>query len=204
MALGHRKQRIGQALPTKLEAVLVRLCHNAEPRTLTITQAVKLPYLVDVMAARVLGTPITEGTHQAWDHGVVTSELWHHLDGLGARNTVEASTFTTRNVPFSESKLIEATEQASDAALSEEELRIVDFVSTEYGSLSATELGLMTKYMNPAMVSWGSNRAAKVNEDAYIRMTPDYQEMAQTINDTSFEAMAKSAQPMERSRDVLA
>src|SRR5258707_381465 len=66
-----------QHLPPKLEAVLIRLGKAA---ALDVTQAVKLPYLVDVVAAHVIGRRITEGTHQAWDHGVVTKEVWHYLD----------------------------------------------------------------------------------------------------------------------------
>src|SRR3954447_22102207 len=66
-----------QQLPPILEAVLVRLGRTTD---LNVTQAVKLPYLVDVIAMHILGRQITEGTHQAWDYGVVTSQIWHYLN----------------------------------------------------------------------------------------------------------------------------
>ena len=58
-------------LPPKLEAVLIRLGRAA---TLNVTQAVKLPYLMDVIAVHVLGRRITEASHKTWDKGIVTNE----------------------------------------------------------------------------------------------------------------------------------
>jgi uncharacterized phage-associated protein len=35
-----------------------------------------VPYLVDVVASHLLGHRITEGTHETWDYGVVTREVY--------------------------------------------------------------------------------------------------------------------------------
>ena len=46
------------SLPDKLKAVLARLCEQLGP--ITRTKAVKLPYLVDVVANQVLGHAILQ------------------------------------------------------------------------------------------------------------------------------------------------
>jgi len=184
-------------LPVKLEAVLVRLCRGRlEP--LHITQAVKLPYLADVLAQRVLGRPITEGSHETWQYGVVTAEAWHHfLD--------PAAPFAVTAVPFPEGRRVTVDEEADDSALDADEKRIVDYVLDEYGACTASELGFMTKFMNPRVRSRGtSRRSADVHDEAYLRMTPEYQEMAQTIESLNFESMLASSTPMESPEDVLA
>jgi len=58
----------------KLLGVLARLCERRGK--LTATRAAKLPYLVDLIALRVLGRRITKAQHETWEHGVVTREAW--------------------------------------------------------------------------------------------------------------------------------
>ena len=151
-----------EPLPPKLEAVLVRIAQRCE--RLNNTRAAKLPYLVDVVANHVLGEPITEGSHQTWEHGVVTAEAWRHLDRAGSGHL-----FRVDPVPWSEEK--------RGSALSPEEEAIVDAVLAEYGNISATDLGLVTKRMNPRIPSWGANHRADIGEDAYDRLSWEYQEM---------------------------
>ncbi|HEV3460033.1 MAG TPA: hypothetical protein VHG32_26095, partial [Thermoanaerobaculia bacterium] len=88
------------SLPRRLEAVMVRLCRGVR---LNKTQAVKLPYLVDVLATRHLGKAITEGRHEAWDHGVVTKQAWRHLDRCETGDSV----FRLKTVRHSEEKRVE-------------------------------------------------------------------------------------------------
>lgn len=196
MAL-RESARTEQRLPPKLEAVLWRLCSQA-PRPLTITQAVKMPYLVDVLAQHVLGRVLTEGHHEAWEHGVVTSEAWHYL------TLPLASGFKVTPVRYSEEIKVEVTEEAPEAALSPEEERIVDFVAQEYAYVSATELGEMTKRMNPALRTWGGNRAAEVGGDAYERMTPEYLEMSESVARVTLDHLRKSSRPYSSPEDVIA
>ena len=75
------KLRKGERLSRRLESVVARLCEKLGP--MTTTRAVKLPYLVDVEAAHYLGHRITDGTHETWDHGVVTSEVWSFIQNGG-------------------------------------------------------------------------------------------------------------------------
>ena len=110
------KTREQRHLPPRLEAVMIRLCRGAN---LNKTQAVKLPYLVDVVATHVLGMPITEGSHQAWDHGVVTSQAWRHLDKCGHTSYP----FSVEPVPFSEEQRIRVAEGVRDTGLTPEQIR---------------------------------------------------------------------------------
>ena len=57
----------------KLILVLERICERLG--SVNKTQAVKLPYLVDTVAARVLGRPITSAAYETWRHGVVCPPL---------------------------------------------------------------------------------------------------------------------------------
>jgi hypothetical protein len=62
-------------LPPKLAAVLARLA-TQNGGSLTIAQAAVLPYLVDVVAMRVLGRPITGATHVC-----IADEEWESVTG---------------------------------------------------------------------------------------------------------------------------
>lgn len=196
MALRERAST-DERLPPKLEAVLGRLCTRA-PKPLSITQAVKMPYLVNVLAHRVLGHVVTEGHHEAWDHGVVTAEAWRFLHACPP-----GSGFRVTPVPYSEEIRVEAVEEASEADLSPEEQRIVDFVAEEYSFVTPTELGEMTKRMNPALRAWGESRAADVGGDAYERMTPEYLEMSESVARVTLDQLRKSSRPVSSPEDVL-
>ena len=73
----------------RMTAVLARLCEQLGP--LFKTQAVKLPYLVDVVAKSVLGHTIANGTYQAWEHGVVAREVYRFM------NTKQTETICSRS-----------------------------------------------------------------------------------------------------------
>lgn len=190
--------RAQRQIPPKLEAVLVRLCARA-PKKLSITQAVKMPYLVDVLASHVLGRPVSEGRHETWQHGVVTSQAWHYLQALPPGASLDVT-----SVPFSEEYRVEAVGEPSTDALSDEERRIVDFVAEEYAFIAATELGEMTKRMNPAVRSWGRNRPADLGGDAYERMTPEYLEMSEAVTNVSIDQLQQHSTPISDPEDVIA
>lgn len=183
-------------LQPKLEAVLIRLGKGAR---LNVTQAVKLPYLVDVIAMHFLERPITEGNHQAWEHGVVTSEAWHYLDKIK-----ESSVFHLEPVRWSEEKSVVIDAEEPPGELTPEEQRIVDFVVGEFGGLKASELGRMTKFMNPDIRSWGSNHMASLGPDAYDRMSADYQEMAERASSITLDQLRRLSTPVDDIEDALA
>lgn len=205
MALRARKRlqssrQKGLPIPPRLEAVLLRLCSRSSP-ALSITQAVKLPYLVDVLAFQVLGRTITEGHHETWKYGVVTSEAWHFL-----RELPLGSPFELIPVPFSEEIRVEVTGESVEDQdlLTDDERRIVDFVAAEYAVVSPGELGKMTKRMNPSITSWGGNRPADTGGDAWERMTPEYLEMAESVAEVSMRDLRSRSRPVANPEDVLA
>ncbi len=147
----------GKKLPPKLEAVMARLFERLGP-AMGKTAAVKLPYLVDVVAQHALGRSITEGTHQTWSLGVVTSEVYQFMThGMGAD-------FVFNIKP---------------GALSYQEQEVVDYVVDSYGEMDATGLGALTKALNTELEAseWGANLAAETGEDAYARLAPEWQSL---------------------------
>lgn len=184
------------SLPPKLQAVLMRLGRAA---SLNVTQAVKLPYLVDVVASNVLGAPITEGSHQAWDNGVVTSEAWHHLTKCEGH-----SFFHLESVPWSEERRLVIEVDGPESALTPEEGYVTDIVAAEFSSIRAGDLGRMTKYMNPSIGAWGSNRRASTGPDAYERMSPDYLEMANVVASTTLDRLRRDSTPVVDLEDAIA
>jgi len=184
-----------KSLPPKLEAVLIRL---GKAKPLNVTQAVKLPYLVDVVAMHVLGRRITEGHHQAWDHGVVTSEVWHYLN-----KSESSSVFHLELVPWSEEKRV-VIDAAEPHELTPEEEAIVDFIAQEL-VLKAGELGRLTKFMNPEISAWGNgNRNAGLGPDAYDRLSQDYQEMAELVASLTVDQLRRSSTKVEDIEDAVA
>lgn len=168
------KIRVGRDRPhqldAKLEAVLARLCQRLG--SMMKTNAVKLPYLVDVVASHILGRRITEATHQTWEHGVVAREVYSFIThGKGGRR------FAVEPHPYSESgQMIRLVEERGGDVLTSEEQDVVDYVADTFGHLSPTALGYLTKSLNPEVGpdEWGSNQEAEVGEDAYARLSEDW------------------------------
>lgn len=187
----------------KLEAVLGRLCEQLGP--LTKTRAVKLPYLVDVVAQHVLGRPIAQGRYQTWDHGVVTREIYAfmtHTDG-NDRLAVEDHDYSEggRQVTL-------RTEPPRESTLDESERRVVDFVAQEYGKLDAGRLGLLTKSLNTHLGPdvWGSNHEPATGEDAYARLSESWYEFFERLPslDLSDESQLETIDdPREHLRTIL-
>jgi len=188
---------IRTALPPKLEAVMVRLCTAAR---LNKTQAVKLPYLVDVVAKHVLGRRITEGNHEAWQYGVVSSEAWRYLDSCEETPAL----FELDTVPFSEEKRVRVVRETESLALSPEELKVVDYVAEEFAHIPAVALGQITKLMNPSVTSWGGNSRADIGEDAYERMSDEYQDMANDVVGVTLEQLRRDSRPANSVEEALA
>jgi uncharacterized phage-associated protein len=157
-------------LEPKLEAVLARLCQRLGP--LMKTNAVKLPYLVDVVSTHALGRRITEATHQTWDHGVVAREVYVFIThGKGGRR------FAVEAHSYSEGGQLIRLQGDPPSILTPEEEEVVDYVAELYGHLSPTSLGYLTKSLNPEVgeEAWGSNQEPDVSEDAYAHLSASWQ-----------------------------
>lgn len=182
------------ALPPKLEAVLARLCAQLGP--IFKTHAVKLPYLVDVLASRFLGQPVTEGRHEAWELGVVTREVYHAISSgrLGP-------TFAIDEHAYSESgRLVRLREgSALVAQLSIDELAIVDYVAACYGRLPAEQLGVLTKLLNTELPSeaWGTNAEALVGSDAAARLDEGWQRLGRRLPALDLEDRSLWSEPIQ-------
>ena len=147
----------------RLEAVLARLCQKLGD--LWTTHAVKLPYLVDLVAQHVLGRCITKSHHKAWKLGVVTARAW----GLVTKER-GGDHFDVYGDPIVDGVRISLRDESALEELAPEELAIVDFVAKEYGGLSPSELGDLTKEINPEIRHWGGRDLVPLTEAAYKRL----------------------------------
>lgn len=179
----------------KLEAVLAEICSRLG--TITITKAVKLPYLVDVVAEHALGRRITEGTFQTWEYGVVTREVWDLAkEGGGDRFRVGEHLYSEGG------RTVALTDGLEPAGLTAEELAVVGYVVEQYGHLDAGELGDLTKSLNPELATeeWGSNRTASTGEDAFARLSPTWLDLWRSLSDLDFDDASLWGEPIKDAR----
>jgi uncharacterized phage-associated protein len=193
------KLRKSERLSRRLEAVVARLCEKLGP--MTTTRAVKLPYLVDVEATHYLGRHITDGTHETWDHGVVTSEVWSYVQNGGDIQ----GPFDISPHSFSEGGKQISLAGEPDNDLTEEELAIVDLVAEKYGRMDAGSLGRLTKALNTHFDShvWGKNRRAAVDEDAYSRLADGYQAFCGRLPYLDFTNEEEWGEPIDDPHEYL-
>lgn len=160
----------------RAEAVLARICSRVG--SVGKTQAVKLPYLADVISKNMFGRLITQGRHETWKHGVVCRPLYELL----THESEARSPFRVRPLPWAEDsyEVSLADESAIDVDLPDRECAVVDFVADEYARMTARRLGRLTKRLNPES-EWGQNQLADYGERAYDYLTPGFQEMADTV-----------------------
>lgn len=179
-------------LEPKLEAVLARLCETLG--SLYTTKAVKLPYLVDVIAHHVLGRRLTGGTHETWKFGVVTREVYRFAKHSGH----ESGIFLVEEEPFTEGTLLKCKGLPREE-LTPEEREIVDFVADEYGSLDTNSLGEVTKALNTEVPpeEWGSNHIARVDEEAYVRLGKGWQEFARRLPQLDLDDKSLWSEPIQ-------
>jgi hypothetical protein len=175
-----------------LEAVISRLCERLG--VLTMTHAVKLPYLVDVVASHILGEPITGGTHETWKMGVVTSEVWSYFGHGGDFN----DPFIIKDSNQHEGgKKIYLGGQPEEE-LPREQTMIVDFVADSWGHFGAKALGSLTKALNTHLGQvWGSNEPALLGEEAFARLSSGWQAFNQRLPSIDFSNQQYWGEPIE-------
>ena len=162
----HRRRPV---LDPKMEAVLARLIAESPNGELAKTQAVKLPYLVDVVAQHVLGRRITSGRYAPWAHGVVATEIYDLITSARyGGEPLEGTPFEAYEPPGFEDRQTVALAAEAPDLLTEEEAEVVDFVAIQYARLEPSRLGQITKAMNPHITTWPSpGKPVKINEPAY-------------------------------------
>lgn len=193
----------------KLEAVLAELCSRLSGR-IGITHAVKLPYLVDVVAVATLGHRITGADYEAWDYGVVAPDVWRYV-----KHTPGAGPFETADREYTEGgRELRLVGTPPAGVLTDEEREAVALVADRFGKLPAVDLGALTKSLNPKVERWGSNQAARagkakvigrmpkvaplpiasssisVDEDAFYRLADDWQRIYRRLRESDLEDQA--------------
>lgn len=99
---------------------------QAENKSLTPMQLIKLVYIANGWTLGLLDRPLVFGSIEAWQYGPVLPALYHEFKQYGSRS-----------VP------VNATE-AFREQLDDEELQIVDRVWRSYSHLSALQLSTLT------------------------------------------------------------
>src|SRR5262245_52610215 len=186
-------------LDPKTEAVLARFCERLGFRYKT--QAVKLPYLADVVAKHVLDRRLVDLRFQAWDQGVVAPEIYKFFTHHREPDPV----FRVEPAQYSESAVRISLRGAPQRALTDEEREIVDFVADEYGRLPVEQLGRVTKRLNTELPieKWGSNAEVRIDEEAYLRLSPHWQELYESIAASDLNDQSLWGEPIEDSGEYL-
>ncbi len=182
----------------KLEAVLARLCESLGP--ITKTRAVKLPYLVDVVAQHVLGREIAGGTYQTWDYGVVTREVFAFIQHSGGDECLAVEEHR-----YSEGGLQIRRKAEPQGELTDQEKEVVDYVAAAYGGLDAGRLGALTKSLNPHLRpdDWGSNQTPELGEDAYARLSDGWQAFFAQLANVDLSDRSQWGEPIGDPREYL-
>lgn len=162
----------------KLYAVLARLCQRLG--VLSRTQAVKLPYLVDVIATKYLGRSVTSAKYEAWRYGVVSPDVWSMTRNAGF------GVFDVKFEPYSEAGVAVSLKDDRVSALvgllAEDEIAIVDAVADRFGVLRYDDLGALTKRMNPSIGGWGSNTEVGTGQAAFDHLDSSWQRLLQRLD----------------------
>lgn len=170
----------------KLNAVLGRLCEQLGD--LWTTQAVKLPYLVDLVSQRVRGYKVTNSQHKAWRLGVVTARAW----GLIKREH-GGKYFEVFGDPVTDGIRLRIKTAPPDV-LDDIEKQIVDFVAAEFGSMRPDKLGQLTKELNPDVRTWEGSTQVELTDSAYERLPIGFGELEADAEDvariTSFRVIS--------------
>lgn len=172
----HRRRPV---LDPKMEAVLARLIVESPNGELAKTQAVKLPYLVDVVAQHVLGHRITSGHYAPWAHGVVATEVYDLITSARyGGEPLAGMPFEVYEPPgFEDRQTVTLAGEAPDL-LTEEEAEVVAFVAIQYARLDASRMGQLTKQMNPHIANWPSpGKPVRINEPAYEALPVGFDEV---------------------------
>lgn len=177
-------------------AVLAELARQLDG--LYRTQAVKLPYLVDLVSVRVLGRPMTEAKYQAWKQGVVAPEIWKTLKHHGGGPLFEPS---DDNDPHPLYRLRPDKAEELEVSLTEEEREIVAYVAEEFGRIPQAELGQLTKNLNPEISKWGGlwrfSPRVEPSEASYARLSEGWQDFLERLPTMDLDDRSKWEGPVE-------
>ncbi len=107
--------------------------------------------------------------------------------------------FRAKKHAYSEGgKKLSLARKPSFEALTVDEIAIVDAVAELYGHITPEDLGYLTKQMNTEIPldSWGSNREASVDEDAFLRLSPDWHRLCAKIGAEDLDDRSRWSEPI--------
>ena len=188
MALAQR------TVSPQLEATLARLCQRLGG--MSMTKAVTLPYLIDVIAKKELGRQIANATYQCWRNGVVSVEVYKDIEHAPSfRVTEERYTERSRRV-----ELVFTSQRLTSG-----ETDVVDYVADMFGRINQEEIGLLTKRMNTHIPAdkWGSNAQAELGDDAYYRLSEQWQGTCKRLAEIDFAKLDKGAKELRSATDLF-
>jgi uncharacterized phage-associated protein len=125
----------GNLKTEKIGNLLIYLAQNIDK--LYKTKALKLLYIIDEMAIKTYGVPVTWLEYKAWMHGPVAEEIFDNV------NNIENSPFKEYiaiEKPTKNNSIIIANKKFDDGEFSDAEMDLIDTIIKQYGNYSATEL----------------------------------------------------------------
>lgn len=138
----------GAVLNEKIGNLLLLMAQKEQP--LYLTKALKVLYLIDEIAIKQTGTPVTWQDYQVWKHGPVADEVYNELRFNSNRNVAESSFNLKKYVvvekianpvePQFESFILKPNGDFSDDEFSDYEVGLIEQVIHMCRPLSAREL----------------------------------------------------------------
>jgi uncharacterized phage-associated protein len=166
-----------------------------------MTQAVKLPYLVDVVASHLMGEPFTGGTHETWKFGVVTGEVWAYFrqGGHGGDPFIVKD---SNQYPGGRRIYIRDNPSCPLTAV---ELAVVDAVADSWGRYGTKSLGALTKSLNTQLGPevWGQNLPGTLGTDAYARLSDGWQAFYHRFPSLDFSDRGHWGEPIKDAASYL-
>jgi uncharacterized phage-associated protein len=109
-------------------------------KDLGITKALKLLYLIDEMAVREIGTPVTWLEYKVWEMGPVAVDIYNEIKHLEHSPLSSYINIEIKQAFDYESTIIVPAKEFDDSEFNDYEIDLLDRVIEKYGSFSAKKL----------------------------------------------------------------
>lgn len=125
----------------KIGNLLLYMANNT--KSLSVTKALKLLYIIDETSMREVGVPVTWSGYKVWKYGPVSQDVY---DALNTPDfcTFDFNSFIKVNKKVDKeghsSQFIKATTKFDDSEFTDYELELIDRIINKYGSKNAEDL----------------------------------------------------------------
>jgi len=142
MIIGKNKMYIYNR--TKIGNLFIYLADNVD--NLFLTKLLKLTYIIDELAVKETGTPVTWLRYKVWKMGPVPRKIHANL-------TFESGDFFSEfidveHVPELKGRKIKSNNKFDDSEFSDYEMELINKVIQEFGHFTSTELIQMLHHSN--------------------------------------------------------